>query len=74
MSSDKNVEAQIEALLAADDSVSVIESLLALPRVADSGPQADEWERAMHARLQARLSRKMRDMIGGPTTSARSAA
>ncbi|UUP16944.1 MULTISPECIES: hypothetical protein [Nitratireductor] len=74
MSSDKNVEAQIEALLANDDSISVIESLLALPRVADSDPLADEWERAMHARLQARLSRKMRGMIGKRSASNQSAA
>lgn len=60
MTVEKNVEAEIDALLAEDETASIIDSLLAMPRPEDAD---DSWERALHARLQERLARKMRQVL-----------
>jgi len=61
MSVDGKLEAEIDALLARDDSASVIDMLLSMPHVM-AADNAD-WEKILHARLQARLARKMRDVL-----------
>ncbi|WP_336057578.1 hypothetical protein [Nitratireductor sp. CH_MIT9313-5] len=64
MSVHRTVEAQIDALLTKDDSSSIIETLYSLGQAAgDAASIGDEWDRAVQARLQARLARKMREAI-----------
>jgi len=74
MSVDRKVEAEIDALLARDDSASVIDMLLSTPHVM-AADNAD-WEKILHARLQERLARKMREVLEGAREpdNARSAA
>jgi len=74
MSVDRKVEAEIDALLARDDSASVIDMLLSMPHVM-AADNAD-WEKILHARLQERLARKMREVLEGAREqdNARSAA
>ena len=74
MSVDRKVEAEIDALLARDDSASVIDMLLSMPHVM-AADNAD-WEKILHARLQERLARKMREVLegAGEPDNARSAA
>lgn len=63
MTADKKVEEEIEALLSRDDPESVIDSLLSMPPQAAANDEV--WEKVLHARLQERLARKMRDMLEG---------
>ncbi|WEX10174.1 hypothetical protein [Chelativorans sp. AA-79] len=63
MTVDKKVEAEIDALLACNDQASVIDTLLSMPHAMAADDPA--WEKLMHARLQERLARKMRDMLEG---------
>ncbi|MFC6488341.1 hypothetical protein [Nitratireductor sp. GCM10026969] len=74
MTVEKNLEAEIDALLAKDDdTASIIDTLLAMPRPAGAD---DSWEKVLHERLQARLARRMREALEGDTDSkiSRSAA
>ena len=59
MEVEKTVEAEIDALLAQDDSASVVDALLAIPPRPEISGGADEWQRLLHARLQTKVSRKM---------------
>lgn len=75
MSGNRNVEAQIDALLSKDDSSSIIETLYSLGQAAgDAAFVGDEWDRAVQARLQARLARKMREAIEPGSMSGRSSS
>ena len=69
MTADEKVEEEIEALLSRDDPESVIDSLLSMPPQAAANDEV--WEKVLHARLQERLARKMRDILeGGQETEA----
>ncbi|WP_309084728.1 hypothetical protein [Chelativorans sp.] len=61
MKLDEELEAEIDALLARDDRASVIDTLLSMPHAKAAGDPA--WEKLLHARLQERLVRKMREML-----------
>ncbi|WP_163267492.1 hypothetical protein [Chelativorans alearense] len=63
MTADKRVDAEIDALLGRDETTSVIDTLLAMPRVEAANDPDGSWERVLHARLQARLARKMRRVL-----------
>jgi len=65
MTVDKRVEAEIDALLARDETTSVIDSLLSMPRVTAANDEDDTWEKILNARLQERLARRMREMLEG---------
>lgn len=65
MTVDSKVEAEIDALLERDDSASVIDTLLAMPRTRMAHNTDETWEKVLHARLQARLARKMRETLEG---------
>jgi allophanate hydrolase subunit 1 len=64
MTVDRKVEAEIDALLAHDETTSVIDTLLAMPHVAVANDADETWEKALNARLQARLSRRLREILG----------
>ena len=66
MEVEKSVEAEIDALLARDDSSSVIDALLAIPTPAATGSSGEAWQQLLHARLQSRVSRRMRETLEGP--------
>ncbi|MDN2565180.1 hypothetical protein N1F89_03010 [Aquibium sp. A9E412] len=53
-------EAEIDALLAAGEELSIVDSVLALPKGGAADPV---WERAVHDRLQVRLARRLRQAI-----------
>ena len=55
-------EPVIEALLARDEQTSIVDGLFALPE-SGTADARDEWSRAVHDRLQARLAARMRRMI-----------
>ncbi|WP_173932802.1 hypothetical protein [Chelativorans sp. Marseille-P2723] len=65
MVADKNNKKfdEIDAILAQDGSASVIDTLLSIPREIPTASDEGTWERALHARLQERLSRKMREIL-----------
>lgn len=63
MDADDRIEAEIDTLLARDDTASVIDALMSMPRT-DGDPNGT-WEKVLHARLQERLSRRMRDVLEG---------
>ena len=63
MIADKKLEAEIDALLAGDNSESVIDALLSMPRETRADGADQTWERILHARLQERLARRMREML-----------
>ena len=65
MTVDSKVEAEIDALLGRDDTASVIDTLLAMPRMRVADNTDETWEKILHARLQARLARKMRETLEG---------
>jgi len=64
MEVEKSVEAEIDALLAHDDSSSVIDALLAIPTPALAGSPEEAWQQLVHARLQSKVSRRMRETLG----------
>ncbi|WP_274425944.1 hypothetical protein [Chelativorans sp. YIM 93263] len=73
MDVEDRIEAEIDALLAHDDTESVIDALMSMPR-SDSDPD-DTWKKALHARLQERLARRMRKVLEDqPDKKTRSAA
>jgi hypothetical protein len=63
MEVEKSVEAEIDALLAHDDSSSVIDALLAIPTPAATDSSGEAWQQLLHARLQSRVSRRMRETL-----------
>jgi len=63
MTADKRVEAEIDALLARDETASVIDTLLSMPRIAAANDEDETWEKILNARLQERLARRMREML-----------
>lgn len=60
---DEKADSDIEALLANDETTSVVDTLLAMPHALSADDES--WEKIMHARLQERLARKMREMLEG---------
>jgi len=65
MTVDKRVEAEIDALLARDETTSVIDTLLSMPRMTAANDEDETWEKILNARLQERLARRMREMLEG---------
>lgn len=63
MEVEKTVEAEIDALLAQDDSASVVDALLAIPPRPDATGNRDEWHKLLHVRLQTKVSRKMQENL-----------
>ena len=63
MEVEKTVEAEIDALLALDESVSVVDALLAIPPRPETAGGGDEWQRLLHARLQSKVSRRMQENL-----------
>jgi len=61
MTVERNVDAEIDALLSRNESDSVIDTLLAIPHVATANDE--NWEKILNARLQERLARKMRELL-----------
>lgn len=59
------VEMEIDALLAHDDTKSVIDAVMSMPHAKVANDTDDRWEKALHARLQARLARRMREVLEG---------
>lgn len=70
---DERIDRQIDVLLQRDDDTSIIDSLFAVSDGPGSADPQDAWERALFARLQARLSQRMRQSIERPE-NARTAA
>ncbi len=60
---DEKADSDIEALLANDETTSVVDTLLAMPHALSADDES--WEKIMHARLQERLAHKMREMLEG---------
>lgn len=56
-------EAEIDALLAHDENSSVIDAFLAIPALTAPDSRQREWQELLHARLQTRLSRRMRETL-----------
>lgn len=61
MTVERNVDAEIDALLSRNESDSVIDTLLEIPHVATANDE--NWEKILNARLQERLARKMRELL-----------
>ncbi|WP_315918977.1 hypothetical protein [Mesorhizobium sp. SP-1A] len=59
-----NSEREIDALLSRDETGSIIDRLMALPRPAANDRQTTEWDRAVAGRFEAHLARQMRALIG----------
>lgn len=55
-------EREIDALLSLDETGSIIDRLMAMPRPKDM-TSANEWDRAVAGRLEAHLARQMRVLI-----------
>ncbi|TGQ06846.1 MULTISPECIES: hypothetical protein [unclassified Mesorhizobium] len=58
-------EHEIDALLSPSEAASIIDRLMALPHSKDGGRQANEWDRAVAARLETALAKSMRSRIDG---------
>lgn len=64
MEVEKSVEAEIDALLLTHgESSSVIDALLAIPTPAATDGNQKAWQDLLHARLQSRVSRRMRETL-----------
>ncbi len=64
-----NAEHEIDTLLSRDETGSIIDRLMALPRSAGAAQGANEWDRAVAGRFEAHLARRMRAVIGGAEQS-----
>lgn len=60
-----NTEKEIDALLSRDDTGSIIDRLMAMPRPAADPQTGNEWDRAVAGRFEAHLARRMRALIEG---------
>jgi hypothetical protein len=59
-----HTDRQIDALLASGgEAGSIFDRLMAMPRPAADA--ANEWDRAVIGRMEAHLSRRMRDLLDG---------
>ncbi|MGX7876270.1 hypothetical protein ACVDG5_029420 [Mesorhizobium sp. ORM6] len=58
-------EREIDALLSPGEAGSIIDRLMALPHSKDSARKANEWDRAVAARLETVLANSMRSRIVG---------
>jgi hypothetical protein len=59
-----HTDRQIDALLArGGEAGSIFDRLMAMPRPAADA--ANEWDRAVIGRMEAHLSRRMRDLLDG---------
>ena len=63
MNVEDKIEAEIDALLARDETTSVVDALLAMPQRMPANPADERWEKSLNARLQARLAQKMREVL-----------
>ena len=58
-------EREIDALLSSGEAGSIIDRLMALPHSKDGASKANEWDRAIAARLETALAKSMRSRIIG---------
>jgi hypothetical protein len=58
-------EREIDALLTPGEAGSIIDRLMALPHSKDGARKANEWDRAVAARLETALAKSMRSRIVG---------
>lgn len=70
MEVEKSVEAEIDALLARDECSSVIDALLSIPSPTRAAGGQKAWDDLLHARLQSRVSRRMRETLEQETLKA----
>ncbi|UVK55532.1 hypothetical protein DBIPINDM_002061 [Mesorhizobium sp. AR02] len=63
-------EREIDALLSSGEAGSIIDRLMALPHSKDSARKANEWDRAVAARLEIVLANSMRSRIVGESRNA----
>ena len=58
-------EREIDALLSREESGSIIDRLMTMPRPAADPNAASEWDRAVAGRFEVHLARRMRALIEG---------
>ncbi|PBC05596.1 hypothetical protein [Mesorhizobium sp. WSM3860] len=56
-------EREIDALLSSGEAGSIIDRLMALPHPKDGAGEANEWDRAVAARLETALAKSMRSRM-----------